>query len=70
MSDIATSDKDEAEEVTAQLINKLFQRLRCLLPAFNQAWPTQEILDGAKREWMRTFMDNGINTAEKNTMWF
>jgi hypothetical protein len=65
MSDIAENTKEEVEEATATLINELFQMLRSIFPAFNQAWPTQEILDGSKREWLRAFMENGINNADK-----
>ena len=38
-----------------QVINRLFERLSLLCPAFKQAWPSQVDYDNAKKEWVRAF---------------
>ena len=65
----AKQPQNEASKDRAvQLINNLFHRLQSLLPAFNQTWPNQEILDGSKRIWLEAFINNNINTAAQIKM--
>ncbi len=57
--------KIEIDPDTAVVVNKLFNRLQIIFPAFKQAWPTQIEFDRAKREWTLAFMQVGINNVNQ-----
>lgn len=50
---------------TAQIVNTVFTKLQGVFPAWRQAWPDDEALDRAKREWIAAFLQSGINTDQQ-----
>lgn len=56
---IATTEK--TNDVSAEVINRLFEIIMSIKPAFKQAWPDQHILNAAKRQWMTLFIEKKIN---------
>lgn len=46
---------------TIQLVNKIFDRLRAIYPAWKQAIPTTAAEQAAKKEWLGGLMDAGIS---------
>jgi hypothetical protein len=48
------------EDEARQLVNRLFKSFASIFPAFKQAWPTQDILDGAKEQYVKAFLENNI----------
>lgn len=50
---------------TEQLINQLFIAIKAICPAWASAWPTQEINDGAKKQWLGAFIENGVQDWSK-----
>lgn len=53
------------EEMTAKIVNDLFEVLSAIKPAFRQAWPTQREFENAKIQWIKAFMDINLNSLEK-----
>ena len=47
------------------IINKVFDQLAVIFPAWKHAWPTDKELSAAKMEWTKAFNENGINTLEQ-----
>lgn len=58
------SSPDYCEE-TSEVINILFKELRDNFTAFQQAWPTRQVYDGAKKVWLKAFMLAEINSSEQ-----
>ena len=50
---------------TEVLINRLFIQIKEICPAWSSAWPTQELTDGAKRQWLSGFIENGLSDWSK-----
>lgn len=50
---------------TIEIINKLFEDLQDIFPAFKQAWPTDGDFQRAKRSWVKAFRAAGINTRRQ-----
>lgn len=49
----------------AEIVNQLFVRMAAIKPAWQTAYKgNQELLDQARREWLKGFKENGINTLE------
>lgn len=53
---------------TRDVIDQLFGRLRGIFPAWRQAWPTEDELNNAKREWLAEFMRAGIRSMDQIQM--
>ena len=51
-------------ESTEQLINKLFNELSGIFPAWKNAFDGQEGINEAKRQWLKGFQENGVNRWE------
>ena len=49
---------------TMEVVDKLFNDLIAVFPAFKQAWPTTDVMDTAKRIWTLAFMMEGFNDLE------
>lgn len=49
---------------TMEVVDKLFNDLIAVFPAFKQAWPTTDVMDTAKRIWTLAFMTEGFNDLE------
>ena len=48
-----------------EVIDNLFEGMQAIFPAFKQAWPTQELFDRAKREWIKAFVDADLHSVER-----
>ena len=51
-----------------KVINYVFETLTAIFPAFRPAWPTQEMFDNAKGEWLKAFRQckiTDIDTIER-----
>ena len=61
----STEPKNNSKIQTEVLINQLFIQIKEICPAWSSAWPTQELTDGAKRQWLSGFIENGISDWSK-----
>ena len=59
------NQEQQARLNTEQLINQLFVQIKEICPAWSSAWPTQEINDGAKKQWLKGFIDSGVQDWSK-----
>ncbi|WP_163834713.1 replication protein P [Spartinivicinus ruber] len=50
------------KKIAVKLINDVFQKLKGCCPAWSHAYPDNESLNLAKQEWLKAFIENGINT--------
>jgi hypothetical protein len=48
--------------ITEQVINKLFVELASIYPAWKQAFPNQQALDESKRQYMKAFKEEGLDS--------
>ena len=55
----------EFKDATEPLINKLFAQLRAICSAWRSAWPDQKTYDLAKDNWIKAFVDAGINSWDR-----
>ncbi|MCJ2370178.1 replication protein P [Pseudomonas sp. RGM 3321] len=55
----------EIDPATRQVIDELFLRLRGACGAWRQSWPTEEVMNAAKLEWLAEFMRSGINSMDQ-----
>lgn len=47
------------------IVNKLFERMFAIKPAYRQAWPDNESMQASKKEWVLAFKDEGIDSVEQ-----
>ena len=52
----------KVDKCTATIVNQVFSKLQGIFPAWRQAWPDDESLKRAKREWIAGFVRAGIRT--------
>lgn len=52
--------KIEATRETASVVNELFKTLKSISPGWQNAFPTPDIENEAKREWIKAFAESGI----------
>ena len=50
---------------TATIVNLVFSKLQGIFPAWRQAWPDDNALKRAKREWIAGFVRAGIRSEEQ-----
>jgi hypothetical protein len=62
--EITKKDKD-FEHKAATLVNKLFLKIQAIMPAYKQAWADQEVLNEAKRQWLKALIKYDVLTSEK-----
>lgn len=55
----------EARRAVEELVNRLFRAVRVNRPAWRQAWNTTEVLEAAKLEWVKAFVENGISDWDR-----
>jgi hypothetical protein len=55
----------EVDQQTAEIVNVVFNKLQGIFPAWRQAWPDDNALYNAKREWIAGFIQGGINSDEQ-----
>ena len=53
------------DEFAKAIINKVFDQLSKIFPAWQYNWKTQKEIDGAKMEWTKAFNENKICTMEQ-----
>lgn len=46
------------------LVDKVFDQLGSIFPAWKQAWPDNDSMSKAKREWVKSFVENGVNSVD------
>jgi hypothetical protein len=58
-------EKPVIDEFAKSIINRVFDNLAIIFPAWQYNWKTQQQIDGAKREWTKAFIENKICTMEQ-----
>lgn len=59
-------DKNKSlDDETMSIVNNLFLTMQQIFPAFKQAWPTQAIYEGAKKQWVKAFMDANLTDVTR-----
>lgn len=58
-------EKPVIDEFAKNIINRVFDNLAIIFPAWQYNWKTQQQIDGAKREWTKAFIENNICTMEQ-----
>jgi len=53
------------DDLAKNIINKVFDQLAKIFPAWQYNWKTQREIDGAKMEWIKAFNENNICTMEQ-----
>ena len=56
-------DFKDTQEVT-EFIHWLFDEIQAILPAFKQAWPSEQEFEQAKREWVKALNQVGLTEIE------
>ncbi|QDP52098.1 MAG: putative replication protein P [Prokaryotic dsDNA virus sp.] len=62
---IAQQKEVVIDDFAKNIINKVFDQLSVIFPAWKHAWPTDKELSAAKMEWTKAFNENEINTLEQ-----
>lgn len=57
--------KPVVNENAANFIDYVFDSLKALFPAWKNAWPTVDIENRTKREWVKAFVENGIKSSKQ-----
>lgn len=55
----------QLDPATTAVVNKLFNELQAIFPAWRQAWPDDKALAAAKRSWIKGFAAAGITSLEQ-----
>lgn len=50
---------------TAEVVNRLFEELQAIFPAWRYSCPTDKAVEIAKKNWIKAFVDEGINSIEQ-----
>lgn len=58
-------EKPIIDEFAKSIINRVFDNLAIIFPAWQYNWKTQDQIDGAKREWTKAFIENNVCTMEQ-----
>jgi len=59
------------DDFAKNVINKVFRELALILPAWKYAWKSDDpqnpdkVLNAAKQQWTKAFIENGISTVEQ-----
>jgi len=53
------------DDFAKNIIDKVFDQLSVIFPAWKHAWPTEKELSAAKMEWTKAFNENDINTLDQ-----
>lgn len=46
------------------VINALFKQLESIFPSFMRAWPTEDVLQTAKKNWLLAFVETNVNSMK------
>tara|TARA_R110002049_G_scaffold305534_1_gene502460 strand:+ start:2216 stop:2884 length:669 start_codon:yes stop_codon:yes gene_type:complete len=52
---------DEAK----RLVDKVFEQLKSIFPAWQYAWKDAKAIDAAKVEWVKAFLEGNVNTIDQ-----
>jgi len=58
------------DEFAKNIINKVFDQLSIIFPAWKYNWKTDKEISSAKMEWTKAFNENGISTLEQIKLGF
>ncbi len=62
---VANNSEIPIDEFAKGIINKVFDQLSVIFPAWKHALPTEKGLSAAKMEWTKAFSENNINSLEQ-----
>lgn len=51
--------------IVKTIVDNLFDQLAFVYPAWKYTWDTEEKIKGAKKEWVKSFFENDVNTTEQ-----
>lgn len=55
-------DNNKFNTDSYHVINILFTKLEAIFPAFMRAWPSEELLNEAKKNWLLAFVEANVNS--------
>lgn len=57
--------QNKVPPIVKSIVDSLFDQLAFVFPAWKYTWDTEEKIKGAKKEWVKSFFENDINTKEQ-----
>lgn len=57
--------QNKVPPIVKSIVDSLFDQLAFVFPAWKYTWDTEEKIKGAKKEWVKAFFENDINTKEQ-----
>jgi len=57
--------QNKVPPIVKTIVDSLFDQLAFVFPAWKYTWDTEEKIKGAKKEWVKAFFENDINTKEQ-----
>jgi len=53
------------DDQAKRLVDKVFEQLKSIFPAWQYAWKDAKAIDAAKVEWVKAFLEGNVNTVEQ-----
>ena len=53
------------DDQVKRLVDKVFEQLKSIFPAWQYAWKDAKAIDAAKVEWVKAFLEGNVNTVEQ-----
>lgn len=53
------------DDQAKRLVDKVFEQLKSIFPAWQYAWKDAKAIDAAKVEWVKAFLEGNVNTIEQ-----
>ena len=57
--------QNKVPPIVKSIVDDLFKQLAFVFPAWKYTWDTEDKIKGAKKEWVKAFFENDINTKEQ-----
>ena len=57
--------QNKVPPIVKSIVDSLFDQLAFVCPAWKYTWDTEEKIKGAKKEWVKAFFENDINTKQQ-----
>lgn len=57
--------QNKVPPIVKTIVDSLFEQLAFVFPAWRYTWDSEEKIKGAKKEWVKAFFENDINTKEQ-----
>ena len=57
--------QNKVPPIVKTIVDSLFDQLAFVFPAWKYTWDSEEKIKGAKKEWVKAFFENDINTKEQ-----